>query len=520
MGLTKIPIGVATQIMPSFLMSVGVGATVHILVVFFQAYDRGESREEALAYALGHSGLAVIMTSLTTAGGLLSFAVAEVSPVAVLGIFTPVGIILGLAYTLILMPAMLAIVPLVRRDPAGSKAIGTRITQRCLLWIGDKCVDHSWVVIVGMSCVLLVSFVGMTKLKFEYNPVHWFPPDHKVRISIEHVDKNLGGAHSLEVLVDTGRENGLLEPELLNNFEKIGYRMAVMEGDGGAHIVKVVSINQVLKETHQALNSNNPEYYVIPQDRKLIAQELLLFENSGTDDLEDLVDSNFQLARFSLKLPYVAPAYFHKFFPEVLDQFKQVLGDDVEILGTGNVALVARSMDVLRRSLTKSYGIALLIITPLMILLLGSFRAGLTAMVPNLSPIICTLGLMGWFGIPLDPFTLLIGSIAIGLAVDDTIHFMHNFRKYFEEFGESKMAVRETLRTTGSALLMTSIVLSLGFFIYIFSTLDNLTFFGLLTGFTILIAFLADVTISPAVMTLFMRYHDRERKEESLSPGE
>jgi predicted RND superfamily exporter protein len=451
---------------------------------------------------------------------LLSFIVAEVAPVAVLGIFTPVGIILGLAYTLILMPALLAVVPLVRRDPTGSKAVGMRLTQRCLVWIGDKCVDHSWWVIASMSCILLVAFMGMTKLKFEYDPIHWFPPDHKVRTDIEHVDANLGGAHSLEVLVNTGRENGLLEPDLLNKFEKLSHRMAAMKGDGGVHIVKTVSINQVLKETHQALNSNNPEYYVIPQDRELIAQELLLFENSGTDDLEDLVDSNFQLARFSLKLPYVAPAYFHKFFPEVLDQFKQVLGEEVDIRGTGNVAIISRSMDVLRRSLTKSYGIALLIITPLMILLLGSFRAGLTAMVPNLSPIICTLGLMGWFGIPLDPFTLLIGSIAIGLAVDDTIHFMHNFRKYFEKFGDSKMAVRETLRTTGSALLMTSVVLSLGFFIYMFSTLDNLTFFGVLTGFTILIAFLADVTISPAVMTLFMRYHGRERQEEFPSHGE
>jgi len=125
--------------------------------------------------------------------------------------------------------------------------------------------------------------------------------------------------------------------------------------------------------------------------------------------------------------------------------------------------------------------------------------------VPNLAPIILTLGLMGWVGIPLDLFTLLIGSIAIGLAVDDTIHFMHNFRKYYEESQDVHVAVRETLRTTGHALLVTSIVLSLSFFIYAFADLHNLVLFGLLTGFTILSAFVADVTISPALMALSTR---------------
>ena len=126
-------------------------------------------------------------------------------------------------------------------------------------------------------------------------------------------------------------------------------------------------------------------------------------------------------------------------------------------------------------------------------------------MVPNLAPIILILGLMGWLGIPLDTFTLLIGSIAIGLAVDDTIHFMHVFRKFYEELGDTPAAVRETLRTTGHALLVTSVVLSLSFFVYAFASLHNLVTFGLLTGITIIFAFIADITLSPALMALSTR---------------
>jgi predicted RND superfamily exporter protein len=121
-------------------------------------------------------------------------------------------------------------------------------------------------------------------------------------------------------------------------------------------------------------------------------------------------------------------------------------------------------------------------------------------MIPNLTPILLTLGIMGWADIPLDTFTLLIGSVAMGLAVDDTIHFMHNFRRYFDEHENVEVAVRKTLETTGQALLFTSIVLALGFAIYTQAYLTNLFYFGLLTALTIVFAFLADIVLAPALL--------------------
>ena len=137
-----------------------------------------------------------------------------------------------------------------------------------------------------------------------------------------------------------------------------------------------------------------------------------------------------------------------------------------------------------------------------MIILIGDLRLGLLSMIPNLAPILLVLGVMGWVGVPLDAFTLLIGSIAIGLAVDDTIHFMHNFRRYYERSGDVRLAVRETLESTGQALLFTSLVLSTGFFIFTFAALSNLFYFGFLTGLAIVLAFLADVILAPALLAL------------------
>ena len=129
-------------------------------------------------------------------------------------------------------------------------------------------------------------------------------------------------------------------------------------------------------------------------------------------------------------------------------------------------------------------------------------------MIPNLLPILLAIGVMGAFSWPLDMFTMLIGSIAIGLAVDDTIHFMHNFHRYFHETKDAAESVRRTLLTTGRAMLATTVVLATGFFIYLFSYMENIFRFGLLTGFAILMALVADFFLAPAMMTLIAR---RER---------
>lgn len=505
MALIGLPIGIPTQILPSFLLAVGVGGSVHLLVIFFREYDAGQDREEAVARALHHSGLAIVMTALTTAGGLISFISAEVQPIADLGIFAPLGIGLGLSYCMVLLPALLNTIPLKRLTPRKTTSGGGDRIERVLLWTGDRCVRHPKTVLAFMSAILLFAIVGITRLNSSFDPIAWFPEDDPIRIATDFVNEQLGGSVSLEIIVDTGEENGLFDPSMLARIDLLSQLIMQDEGVGNVQMGKVSSIVDVSKEIHQALNENNSDYYTIPGNRELIAQEMLLFENSGTDDLEQLVDSQFRRARITVNMPHAPPAEYQPFIARIKIIARDTLGSDVEITMTGFASLMTRSLDAITISLQRSYLIALAIITPMMFLVLGTLRTGVAAMVPNLAPIVLILGLMGWLGIPLDTFTLMIGSIAIGLAVDDTIHFMHVFRKYYEELGSTNEAVRETLRTTGHALLVTSIVLSLSFFIYAFANLHNLVTFGILTGVTIIFAFVADITLSPALMALSTR---------------
>jgi hypothetical protein len=168
----------------------------------------------------------------------------------------------------------------------------------------------------------------------------------------------------------------------------------------------------------------------------------------------------------------------------------------------------------------RSYAFALLVITPLMMLLLGSLRRGLVSMVPNLIPVVAVLGLMGWLGIPLDSTTMMVGAMVIGIAVDDTIHFMHKFQGYFDETGDLETAVGETLRTTGSALLFTSLVLALGFSVFALGEMSNVRVFGLLLSFASVVAFLADLLVAPALLTVVERLRRRRRlPTTAVAPG-
>jgi hypothetical protein len=498
------PIKLPTQILPSFILAVCVGYSVHILALFYHRFRKNRNKEDAITYATGHSGLAVVMTAATTAGGLFSFSTSDVAPISDVGIFAGIGVLLGMVYTIVLLPALLSIVTV--KDKKGREhRLDNTAMDRFLAKVGKISTGHPYVIFFVSAVFIAFSFVGLMKIRFSHDVLRWLPKNSAVRIATEKIDKALRGSISLEIVVDTGKENGLYDPEILNRLEETAAHLETLEV-GKIFVGKAWSLTTILKEINRALNENRKEFYTVPQDKRLIAQEFLLFENSGSDDMEDFTDSQFSKARVMTKLPFEDAVAYTAFLDEVNTYFQKKY-PDVKIITTGMTALLFRTVTNAIASMSKSYIYALIVITILMILLIGRFRIGLLSMVPNLAPIIVMLGIVGWFNIPMSLFTMLVGNVAIGLAVDDTVHFMYNFRKYFEESGDPNFAVMETLHTTGRAMLVTSCVLSIGFFIFMFASMNNLFHFGLLTGLTIIMALLADYFIAPALMVVVHKKH-------------
>ncbi len=498
MSLTGVSIKITTTVIPAFLLSVGVCDSVHVLAIFYRMLDRGQSKRDAIARALGHSGIPILMTSLTTTAGVLSFLFADLRAIAEIGIFAAAGVVLALLYTIVLLPPLLALTRITAKHDIQTR-MGTM--DRFLEAIAVISTSHRKKIMVVSGLVFMVFFPAVFLLNFSHNIVEYFPDSSSYKQDLGFIDTRLKGSITLEIMMDTHRENGLHEPEILNRIEVFARQTETFHQDGIA-VGKVFSITDILKEIHQALSENDPAYYSIPQDRRVVAQELLLFENSGSDDLERIVDNQFSQTRITIKTPWVDAVVCKKFIDKIQERLSDQFQDSASVHATGLMALLARAISVAIYSMTKSYLVAFVAITILMIVLIGNWKLGLMSMIPNFLPILTTMGIMGLLNVPLDINSLMIGSIAIGIVVDDTVHFIYNFQKYYERTANPYEAVRETLLGTGRALLITSLVLCTGFFILMFASLNHLVNFGFFTGITILIALAADFFLMPAIMVL------------------
>jgi predicted RND superfamily exporter protein len=502
MALFGAPITVVTQILPSFLLAVTIGATIHLLSIFFKEFNITKDKKGSLRYAMGHSGLAIVMTSFTTAAGLWSFSFSELAPVANLGVFAASGVLLGLLFTLVLLPALIS---LINMNPKNVVMIGDNEVEtpmdKFLIKIATISVSHPKLIVTISSIIIFLSLIIASNLRFSHKPIVWFDETHPVRVATNLVDKEMNGSVTLEIIVDTKLENGLYNPEILNSIDTFSKNILNIKSDK-YYVGKTLSLVDIIKETNKALNENKEEFFTIPQDKDLIAQELLLFENSGSDDLEDFVDSGFTKARITVKLPYIDAIDYVNLIEQINTEIEKNFKDKAEVTVTGISNLLARIMEAAITSSAFSYILALVLITIMMLILVGHIKLGLISMIPNIAPILVMTTVMVIFDMPLDMFTMLIGAIAIGLAVDDTVHFIHNFRKYELIHNDIDKAVRLTLMTTGRAMIVTTIVLSFGFFVFMGATMSNIFNFGLLTGIAIIVAVLADFFLVPALMKI------------------
>ena len=523
LGLTGTKLTIVMQILPSILITVGIGYSVHLLVIYYRHLRDHGDEGDAIAFAMGHSGLAILITSLTTAGGLLSFVPVKVAPVSDLGLYGAAGIMLCVFFTLVLLPALLSVLPEGKSIVVGEKLHEKEKSQRPISFLdralkscGNFAVNHPWKVIVVSTLIALISLFGATQLRFSHNPVAWLPDNHSLRNATDAINDHMKGSAAIELVVERDEENEVKDPEFMKRLDELN-----RFSEGTIHdkisVGKSSSVVDVVKEINQVLNEDREEYYRVPMDREMIAQELLLFENGGTDDLENLVNTPYSKARVTLKTTWVDANQYSGLLSKIERKLEELFGKEKSYVVTGLIPIMVKTMMFLMEGMLISYLIAAVVITLMMIILLADFRLGLWSMIPNFLPVLVGLGVMGMLDLPLDAMSILVGSIAIGLAVDDTVHFMHNFRRYQYIHQDIHLAVEKTLTSTGRAMLLTTIVLSAGFFIFTLSSMNNLISFGLITGLAIIIALLGDILLAPAMMALIYKNRpSNSTKKETL----
>ncbi|MBU2631101.1 MAG: MMPL family transporter, partial [Proteobacteria bacterium] len=471
----KVSVKLTTIVLPGFLLAVSVGYAVHILSIFYVEYQTGVSKKEAIGKAMGHSGMSVLLTAITTSASLFSFAFSDLVSIADLGLFGAAGVLLAFLYTILLLPSLIAVIPVKRKENQKHRKKAA-LMDAILLSISDFSIRHPKKIVAGSLALFALSIFYTFQISYSHNILSWIAKHEPIQQDVPFIDKHLKGSVILEVILDTKTDDGIKNLDLLEKIQTIIKELQDYNKNG-IIVGKVFSINDVIMEINQSMFDNDPKFYTLPDHQAAVSQELLLFENTGSDDLDSFSDKNYRKTRISIKIPWTDAVFLKDFMNHVHQLFSREFKDGSLISITGIPALLARSIPAALLSMSKSYIIAFFVITLLMIVHVGSVKIGLLSMISNLLPIFMTMGIMGAFKIKLDMSTIMIGSIAIGIVVDDTLHFMYNFRKYYETTKDASFAIKKTMLGAGRALLLTSLILSTGFFILMTASLSVLVVF-------------------------------------------
>ncbi len=498
-GWTGISMSAMVQVIIFLALTVGIADSVHILSGYLFFRNQGLEHSPALRAVMKKSGLACLLTSITTAIGLLSLVFVPLKPISSFGIFAAVAVLFAFLFTVILLPLMLDLWSPVSKKQTIDK---DHLVLKILKQVESVGYGHYRLVLLIFSGFALFLFFGLAQLKVDSNFVEIIKKGMPLRDAYTLVDKFMGGTGNMEVMIDFKKTEALKDPKVLSAMQDL---QTFMEENRTTRVVKTMSLVNVVKESYKVLNDDDPAFYTIPKDPAVLKQVLFLFENANPKDRTRLVTDDYAQARIGLNSVNVGSIEALEIM-EAIQTFidtrfleLKTAYPDLEVTLTGNMALLAIMLDYLAWAQIKSFGIALIVISIVLFLVLGSSKAGLVALAPNLFPILTSFGLMGFFKIPLDADTLIVAPIIIGLAVDDTIHFLTHFRIGMAKTKNIAAAVVESIRESGQAITFTSLILSSGFLVFILSFHNGISRFGIFAAIAILTALVCDIFLLPAL---------------------
>ncbi|MCP4161790.1 MAG: MMPL family transporter [Deltaproteobacteria bacterium] len=501
-GWSGVVMSMMLQIIIFLVLSVGVADSVHIMSGYLFFREKNYEHKEALRAVMKKSGLACFLTSFTTAVGLVSLLFVPIQPISVFGIFSAIGVIIAFIFTVFLMPLMLDLWnPVPKKGMEGKNHFAQKLIRKA----ENTGVNNPLKVVVIFAVFGIIFFIGLMNLKVDSDNISIMKEDLPIRKAYDLVDQYMGGTGNMEILVDLKKENAFKDPKVLLKIDKL---QKYIKDLPKTKVVTTMSMVNVTKESYKALNNNDQTFYKIPEDKGVLSNVLFLFDNANPTDRRRLITDDYSQGRVGINSKNITSIEAKDFKSKVQNyidlDFKDLEKNypDMEIKLTGNAAMIAILLDYISWSQIKSFGLTLIVISIILLVVLGNYKAGAIAIIPNVFPILTTFGIMGFCGIPLDVDTLLIAPVIIGLAVDDTIHFLTHFKLEVQKSKDIKKAAISSIREAGQAIFFTSIILSAGFSMFVLSFHNGLSHFGIFSAIAIMTAFIADIYLLPALCKL------------------
>lgn len=490
------------------LLCVGIADSIHMISKYDDAIRQGLTKRNAIIEMLQTLGSATLLTSLTTAIGFATLFSSNVTPMKRFGIYTAAGVMIAYLITIFLLPSTLTLLPV--------KTILKTQKSKFYAWFELKLrqldsFNRTYYKQILISCGLLclISIFGATKITINSRVFDDIGSDAQVIKDSQYLSQKLTPPFPMEFVIDTKSNDGVKNPELLQKIKD--FRSYLLQFEP---IQQVTTINTVLKELHSTMapNSLDGKNDVLPQSRSLIAQYLLLLEFNDADLLSNYVDFDYQKTRVSARMFDEGSKTTNAIRAKV-EKYVDTHFQDEEVTITGTTILVADLTDNIVYSLTASILLAFLGISIIMALLFKNAKLVVISLIPNILPLLLTAGVMAFLSIYIKPSTAVIFTIAFGIAVDDSIHYLARFRVESQRGASMVEALRKSTLKTGKAIIITSIILITGFGTLGFSQFDSTMLMGLLICLTIVTALLADLVCLPALFYWLKPELNNHKKE-------
>ena len=542
------------------IVAVGVADCVHVMSSYVYFRRNGHDHEPALSKAYGKTGLPILLTTITTMAGMGALTITGMAQFVMFGVTSAAGVFLAFLYTIFLLPVLMDLWHPMAKQKSNIPKLGWRLWLSYLVWPVALLFKLMWLLLWPVRFVLrrsglqwllsgiwlqglldkipafvqqykhtvnfafvgvfVVCLYGATQVKVDSNIAELYREGSPLRTAYTIVDEHMMGTGSLEILVDMQQSDALMQAGILQTMDRLQRHI---EKEYSQHVIRTNSLADLVKDTHSIMQDGSDAYKTIPDDNLAVSQLLYLFNSSNPDERRALVNDDYSQSHISVQLRNAGSSEYAEFFELVQIDIKEAFAayeqqyPSMDVHVTGTLAMMMRLMDDMSNNQFKSLALAMVLISSLLVLTLGSVQAGLMSIIPNMIPATLAFGLMGLMGIPLDTDTLMIAPLIIGIAVDDTIHFITHYRMALAKHSDMRMALVDTIKEVGQAVTFTSLVLGCGFFMLSFSNYLGLAKVGAFGSLAIFVALLCDLLFFPALIMVFKPKFGQQNVTDNLN---
>ena len=508
MGWLGEPISLGTLVLPSLLVVIGSSYATHVVARYYLELETPTVPGQPVYGALQQAGLPVLVSGVATVIGFSALMLNPIQAVRSLGLYAVIGIVLLFLLAMTFVPAMIELLPERRYRREGGEGSGesgrlgallARIAQIDIAW--------RWAIFAVAALLVVGSLIALPRIEADTNFLSYFPPESPIRISHETINQHVAGALPFYVVVGDGRPKSMGEMDALRRVRDLQRFIDQIPG-----VSRTVSITDYLDLFDKGLRSSGD--IVIDDEGKAVApdqvksfwedpsrlEEVLVFVKQNPDAFRSVITPDLGQVNVLVRTRFERSTEIS----QAIDQIGRWAGEhmppDMPVAATGNIVLLNGTTDDVVWGQVKSVSVALLVIFIVMSVLFLSVKVGFIAMLPNIVPVVLFFGVLGWSNIMLNIGTSIIAAIALGIAVDNTIHYMVRFNRDLQITQDEKLSLANALRTVGRPIVYTSVALSLGFLVMRLSDFVPVRDFGVLTAATMLGALATNLLLLPALL--------------------